>query len=67
MIRYLRLLILRLRAGILESEIEHAQELLLDHRRRLQNCQQLLREIRAREAMITPAKTLLEQALRRKP
>lgn len=66
MIRRLHIFILRLRAGILESEIDHAHELLQDHRLRLQNCQMELRRLRAKEAMLTPAATLLEQALRRK-
>ena len=66
MIRYLRIFLLRVRAGILESEIEHAHGLLLDHRLRLQNCQLELRRLRAKEAMLTPASSLLEQALRRK-
>lgn len=66
MIRYLRVLVLRVRAGILESEIEHAEGLLLDHRLRLQNCQLELRRIRAQEAMLTPAASLLAQVMRRK-
>lgn len=67
LIRRLRILLLRLRAGILESEIEHAHGLLLDHRLRLQNCQLELRKLRAKEAMLTPASSLLAQAMRRKP
>lgn len=66
MIRAIRIFFLRVRAGILESEIEHAHELLHDHRLRLQNCQMELRKLRAKEAMLTPASTLLAQALRRK-
>lgn len=66
MIRYIRCLTLRLRAGFIESQIEHGEALLLDHRMRLDNCYKELRKVRAAESMITPAQTLLEQALKRK-
>ena len=66
MIRSLKILLLRIRIGIREAEIDHAQDLIADHRIRLQNCQDDLRRLKAHEAMITPAQTLLEQALRRK-
>ena len=66
MIRSLKILILRLRIGIREAEIDHAQDLIADHRIRLQNCQDELRRLKQQEAMILPASTLLEQALRRK-
>ena len=67
MIRYLRCLILRIRAGWIESQIEHGEALLRDHKTRLDRCYKELRRIRSREAVLTPANTLLEQALRRKP
>lgn len=66
MIRWLRVLLLRIRAGIIEAEIAHANDLLQDHRLRLQVCQDELRRLKAREAMLTPASTLLARALRRK-
>lgn len=66
MIRYLRCLILRLRAGWIEAQIEHGEALLRDHRMRLDRCYKELRKVRAAESMITPAQTLLEQALRKK-
>lgn len=66
MIRYLHAWILRCRAGWIEAQIEHGEALLMDHRARLEICYKKLRRIRAAEAMITPANTLLEQALRRK-
>ena len=65
MIRYIRAWILRCRAGWIEAQIEHGEALLIDHRVRLQNCYAKLRRIKEAEAMITPAATLLEQALRR--
>ena len=55
-----------MRAGWIEAQIDNGEALLLDHRVRLQNCYAKLRKIRAAEAMVTPANTLLEQALRRK-
>ena len=66
MIRYLRCLILRIRAGLIEAQIENGEALLRDHRMRLDNCYKELRRVRAAESMITPAQTLLEKALRRK-
>ena len=66
MIRHLHALILRCRAGWIEAQIANGEALLIDHRARLQNCYARLRRIKAKEAMITPANTLLEQALRRK-
>ena len=66
MIRYLRCLILRIRAGFIEAQIENGEALLRDHRARLDNCYKELRRVRAAESMITPAQTLLEKALRRK-
>ena len=65
MIRYLRCFILRLRAEWIEAQIDHGEALLHDHRKRLDNCYKALRRIRSAEATITPAGTLLEQALRR--
>lgn len=66
MIRNLHAFILRCRAGWIEAQIESGEALLIDHRARLQNCYAKLRKIKAKEAMVTPAATLLEQALRRK-
>ncbi len=66
MIRYLRMWILRFRAGVIEAQIEHGEALILDHKERLENCYAQLRRIRRAESMVTPASTLLEQALRRK-
>ena len=66
MIRRLRAYILRCRADWIESQIEHGEALLMDHRARLQRCYAELRRVRRAEAMVTPAATLLEQALRRK-
>ena len=65
MIRSLKIFLLRIRIGIREAEIAHAQDLIADHRIRLQNCQEELRRLKAHEAMITPAQTLLAQ-IRRK-
>ena len=65
MIRWLRVQILRFRAMMLEAQIDHAHALLNDHQRRLDRCYRELRRVRAAEAAITPAGTLLEQALRR--
>ena len=64
MIRYLRVLFLRMRAGVLEGEIEHGEGLLQDHKRRLANCYAELRKVRGMEAMLTPAGNLLQQAMR---
>lgn len=66
MIRYLRMWVLRFRAGWIEGQIEHGEAMMLDHKERLANCYAQLRRIRAAESMVTPASTLLEQALRRK-
>jgi len=65
-IRWIRVHVLRFRAIWIQGQIEHAEAMLLDHKARLQNCYSALRKVKAREAMITPANTLLEQALRRK-
>ena len=65
MIRPLRVLLLRMRAGVLEAEIEHGEGLLADHKRRLANCYDELRKVRGREALLTPAGNLLQQAMRR--
>lgn len=66
MIRYFQILLLRFRATVIEAQIDHAYDLLQDHRLRLQNCQVELRKLRVKEAMLTPASSLLTQALRRK-
>ena len=66
MIRWLKVTVLKFRAGWLEAQIDHGEALLLSHRVRLQRCYAELRRVRQAEAMITPAATLLEQALRRK-
>ena len=65
-LRWIRVHVLRLRAMWIQGQIDHAEAMLLDHRARLQICYAELRKVKAKEAMITPANTLLEQALRRK-
>jgi hypothetical protein len=66
MIRHLQILVLRIRAWWIQAQIDHGEELLAGHRGRLEICYATLRRIRAKEALLTPASTLLEQALRRK-
>jgi len=66
MIRFLRCTVLRCKAFMLEAQIDHGEALLLDHRLRLDRCYNELRRVRSMEASITPASTLLMQALRRK-
>ncbi len=66
MIRTAHLLYLRLRAGWLEAQCEHGEELLADHTRRLHNCYDEMRRVKARLATMTPARTLLLQALARR-
>ena len=66
MIRAIRVFILRARAALLEAQIDSGIELLNSHELRLEHCYNELRRIRAAEATITPASTLLAQALRRK-
>ena len=65
MIRLLRVLLLRSRAFVLEAQIDNGEALLRDHRARLDRCYDELRRVRSLEASITPASTLLTQALRR--
>ena len=67
MVRHLQAFYYRARAGWIEAQIENGVELLNDHQRRLDNCYNELRRVRAAEAMVTPAATLLEQTLRKKP
>ena len=66
MIRRLHAFVLRFRAAWIQAQIDNAEALVADHRERLERCYRLLRKIKAAEAMVTPAATLLEQALRRK-
>ena len=66
MIRRLRILYLRLRAGWLEAQIEHGEALLADHEARLDACYAEMRRVKVALATITPAHTLLMEALRRK-
>lgn len=64
--RFLRMYYLRFRAGWIEAQIDHGEALLADHKERLARCYEELRRVRTAESMVTPANTLLEQALRRK-
>ena len=64
---HLRVLILRCRAWWLQAQIDHGEELLIAHRNNLNECYDRLRKIKGREAMLTPAPSLLAQAMRRKP
>lgn len=61
----LRVLILRCRAWWLQAQVDHIEEQLLSYRGRLGECYDQLRKIKGREAMLTPAPTLLARALRR--
>ena len=65
MIRRLRMIYLQCRVYMLESQIAHGCDVLNDHERRLDACYHELRQIKSKLATITPASTLLAQALRR--
>ena len=66
MIIRIQVLILRCRAWWLLAQCEHIEEQLLSYRFRLNECYDRLRKIKGREAMLTPASSLLIQAMRRK-
>ena len=66
------LLLLHLRAWVIEQDIFAREETLEDHERRLHTarkgiaaCYDELRRVRSRIATLTPAPPLLKQALRR--
>ena len=63
----LRVFILRCRAWWLQAQVEHIEDQLVSYRFRLNECYDRLRKIKGQEAMLTPAPTLLAQAMRRKP
>lgn len=65
MIRRCRMMFLKCRALFLEAQIDHGLALLNDHQHRLDVCHKELRRIKIELALITPASTLLAQALRR--
>ena len=64
--RRIKVIILRCRAWFLQAQIDHGEELLVAHRNQLIRCYDELRKIKGREAMLTPASSLLIQAMRRK-
>ena len=66
MTRLPRLLWLRWRAWFLQQQILHAEALLLEHEANLKACYMEMRKIKIEQAMLTPARTLLAEALRRK-
>ena len=49
----------------LEAQIENGIALLRDHQERLDRCYAELRRVKSAEATITPAGTILQQAIRR--
>lgn len=63
---WLRMLFLQCRAAFLEAQVEHAEGLVRDHKLRLDNTHAELRRVKSRLATITPASTLLAQALKRR-
>lgn len=65
MIRWFKTQRLRWKAMWLEAQIENGHALLLDHQERLDRCYAELRRVKSAEATITPAGTILQQALRR--
>jgi hypothetical protein len=72
MIRAVRIALLEFRARVIEGDIEARQETLARHERMLSNdrlgiaaCQNELRRLQMEIGRITPASTLLAQALRR--
>ena len=66
MIRRLQVAILRCRAWWLQAQVEHIEDQLISYRFRLNECYDRLRKIKGQEAMLTPASSLLIQAMRRK-
>lgn len=66
MIRRLKMFSLQCRAAVLEAQIDHGEALLADHHQRLRNCYDEMRRVKSQLATITPASTLLLQAMRRK-
>lgn len=64
--RFLEMLWLQLRAMVLEAQVDHGEALLRDHEQRLDNTYTELRRVKSRLATITPASTLLTQALKRR-
>ena len=65
MIRRMRMWYLQARVLWIEAQVEHGVALLNDHERRLDLCWHELRKLKGQLATITPASTLLAQALRR--
>ena len=65
MIRWFKTQRLRWKAMWLEAQIENGIALLRDHEGRLNRCYAELRRIKSQEATITPARNLLEEALKR--
>ncbi len=65
MIRRLQMFVLQFRDAVLEAQIDHGEAMLADHHARLDNCYDEMRRVKSRLATITPAPTLLAQALRR--
>ena len=65
MFRWLNLLKLKLRAGMLYEQAVHAEHLLDDHKRRYELLLIELRKVKARIAMFEKPEVLLRQALRR--
>lgn len=63
---HIRMFILKCRAGWIQAQIDHAEDLIANHRANLAGCHRELRRIKAKHATITPASTLLAEALKRK-
>lgn len=64
--RALRLWFLKFREASLLGQIEHGEALVLQHRASLQAAYAALRRVRSQQALITPARQMVSEAMRRR-